>query len=65
MWHLKTTTMPVIMRDLGMINKWADKNINSRHGSASLYEIKNVLFAGLLISWADGKKKNRKIYKYK
>ena len=38
-WHLKTTTVPVIMGALGMIKKRTDKHINKITGCSSLYEI--------------------------
>ena len=49
MWHLKTTTTPVIMGALGMIEKRTDKHINKIPGKSSRYEIQ-LHFAELLIS---------------
>ena len=46
MWHLGTTTMPVIVRVLGMIEKGTDKHINNIPGYASLYEIQKIAFCG-------------------
>ena len=42
MGHLKTTTMPVIIGALGMINKEIDKHIYKIPSSPSLYEIQNI-----------------------
>ena len=39
MWHLKTTTVPVILIALGIIKKETNKHINKIPGSPSLYEI--------------------------
>ena len=47
MWHLKTTTVPVIVGALGMIKKGADKYINKIPGSPGLYEIKRSALCGL------------------
>ena len=38
-WHLKTTTAPVIVGALGMIKKGTDKHTNKIPGCVSLYEI--------------------------
>ena len=38
-WHLKTTTVPVIVGDLGMTKKETDKHISEIPGSLSQYEI--------------------------
>ena len=38
MWHLKTTTMPVIVRALSMIKKATNKHINKMTNSFSLHE---------------------------
>ena len=40
MWRLKTITVPVIMRALGIIKKTIDKHINKIPGCPSPYEIK-------------------------
>ena len=53
MWHLKTTTVPVIVGALGMIKKGSDKHINKIPGSPSQYEIQKLHFAELLISLLD------------
>ena len=50
MCHLKTTTMPVIVRALGMITKGTDKHINKIPGGPSQYEIP---FVELLLSLRD------------
>ena len=42
MWHLKTTTVLVIVGALGMIKKGIDKHINKISGSPSLYEIQKT-----------------------
>ena len=42
MWHLKTTTMPVIVGALGMIKKGTDKHINKIACSSSLCEMQKI-----------------------
>ena len=53
MWCLKTTTMPVRVKNLDMIQKETDKHINKIPSSLSLYEIHKLHFAELLISLGD------------
>ena len=51
MWHLKITTVPIIVGALGIIKKGTDKYINKIAGSPKQYEIqKKLLFAELLVS---------------
>ena len=51
MWHLKTTTAPVIVGALGMIKKGTDEHINMIHGNPSRCERqKKMPFVKLLIS---------------
>ena len=47
MWHLKTTTMPVIVRVLSISKKGIDKHINKISGSPSLYEIQRFVLCGI------------------
>ena len=42
MWSLKTTTVPVIVRVMGVINKEMDKPINS----PNLFEIQKIALYG-------------------
>ena len=42
MWHLKTTTVPVVVGALSMIKKGTDKYISKILASSSLYEIQNT-----------------------
>ena len=51
MWHLKTTTVPVIEGTLGMIKKGTDNLINL--ATLANMELKKMLFAELLISLKD------------
>ena len=47
MWHLKTTTLPIIV---GAIQKRTDKHINKKLGSPVLMKYKKLHFVELLIS---------------
>ena len=50
-WHLKATTMPVIVRALGMIKEGRDKHIKKILRSCSQYQMQwKLLFLELLIS---------------
>ena len=44
-WHLKTTTMPVIVGTLGMIKKGADKYINKIPSRPSQCELQKIAFS--------------------
>ena len=46
MWHLKTSSVPVIMEALGRIKKGTD---NHKPGSPGLYNMQNSQFMKLLI----------------
>ena len=51
MWHLKTTTVPVIIGALSMIKKGTNKHISKMPSSPSQIEIqKKSVFAELFIS---------------
>ena len=45
-WHLITTTLPVIVGALGMIKKRTSKHINKIFGCPSLYEIQKLALCG-------------------
>ena len=45
-WQLKTSTVPVIVGVLLMINKCADKHINNLPDSPRLYKIQKVELGG-------------------
>ena len=47
MWHLKTTTVPVIVGALGKVKKDTDKHIDKITVCPSLYEIQKHYFAKL------------------
>ena len=49
MWQPKTTTVSVIVEDLGIIKKETDKRINKIHGSPYLYDIQKLLLMELII----------------
>ena len=46
MWHIKTTTVPVIKGDLGMIEMGTNKHITMISSSPSLHEIQKSAFCG-------------------
>ena len=50
MWHLKTTTMPVIIGALGMIKKETDNYIKKISESLNLYGIQKMHLAKLIVS---------------
>ena len=66
MWHLKTTTRPVIVEVLGIIKKGTDKHINQRPDYSNPYEMQKHALSGtvdllrrVLSIWTR-KKKHRK-----
>ena len=46
MWHLKTTTVPVIVEALSRIKKERKKHFNKIHDSSSLCEIQQIALCG-------------------
>ena len=46
MWHIKTTTLPVIEGALGMMKKGMDKHINKKPNSPTLNEIPKIALCG-------------------
>ena len=50
MWHLKTTTVPLIMEVQRMIKKKNDKGMNKIANSPNVYEIQKIYIGGLHIS---------------
>ena len=46
MWQFKTTTLPVIVEDLGMIKKGTDKHINKIPDRSSLYKMQIIAICG-------------------
>ena len=48
MWRLKTSTVPVIVGALGMINKGTDKHINETSSSPHLNEIQKTTLSEIV-----------------
>ena len=49
MWHLKSITVLIVVKTLGMIKKGTDKHINKIPGSHSLDVIQKVSLCGILL----------------